>query len=138
MKRNLQFYMPDFAGYGGADGTLSDFNDLGRVAGRSEVARQLVLRYPDPDVVFKGAREAETARLRAVFGNHDVTVVDQPYIPADAVQEGRVNILVSPPGTGKTTLTAAHQAAHPDARRLMINPLAALATTNAERFGMGN
>jgi phage/plasmid primase-like uncharacterized protein len=138
MKRNLRFFMPDFSAFKDAEGSLSDFNDLARVAGvagADEVQRQLVLHYPDPDVVFKGEREKYREWQRALYAQHDVTVIDERYIPADLIKPGRVNIVIAIPGTGKSTAMKAFYAHHPEKSRLTICPLEALAVNKAEELG---
>jgi hypothetical protein len=135
MKQNLRFYLPDFSAFAGDQGSLSDFNDLMRVGGPDEVCRQLVLRYPDPDVVFAGERERHLEVQRALYAQHDVTVIDEQYIPADLIESGRVNIVIAPTGAGKSTALKRFYARSAEQSRLTIVPLEALGVNKAEELG---
>ncbi len=80
MKRGFSTMQPDFSGTLNPTGTLSDFNDLWQATDDDEVQRQLVPRQADPEWAFKGVRESEQRRLRALFGEHELTIIHQPYL----------------------------------------------------------
>ena len=136
MRRGYRVYQPDFSAYQGRGnlGTLSDWNDLHNVAGIDEVRRQLVPCEADPDWAFKGLRERERRRLRSLFRNHDLTVVDQQYLNPAWIVKGRDNAAHSSHGTGKTFGLRSFCAGNPELSVLYISPLAALTLENAAKF----
>lgn len=136
MRRGYRVLQPDFGAFKGQDafGTLSDFNDLFKAAGMEEVRRQLVPRDADPEWAFKGVRERECRRLRALFGKHDLTVVNRRHLGSAWIEKGQDNATRSSHGTGKDYGAIQFVAENPDLSVLHVCPTIALCENTAAKY----
>ncbi len=133
MRRGYRVFQPDFSAHQTAKGSLSDWNDLLRVAGWDEVRQQFTAREPDPEWAFKGEREKEAARLRTLFSKHDLSIVNQQYLNPSWIIRGRDNAARSSHGTGKSHGLEAFCEQNPEVSVLYVAPLTALTVERAAK-----